>query len=320
MQRTEFTNHPSLPGFGFGFFEWLRNGVRALTHGGEARGFNSLFCIVPGTRTGFFLSYNRFGSDLAVRYYDGFIDRFFPGSRNAAPAPARTLASVPAPQTRDSESGTFRMNRYPRSDFTKISALLAGMAQEVRLSEQDDGSLRMTPLPWSREPASSWRPVAPLVYQNPISGERLAFRTDSQGRVTHLFRGSRPEGAFDPIAWYESTTLHLFVVAAALLVFALNCYWLRSEKAFAAVGAAYLAFALSGLAVFKVVPPVDIIYGVPALVRAWLVLPAVAEALLVAGLGLAVFRWGATRRKPLVVLQLAAGICFEGVLLYWRFC
>jgi CubicO group peptidase (beta-lactamase class C family) len=312
MQTREFTNHPELPGFGFGFFEWYRNGVRALTHGGEARGFNSLFCIFPGTRTGFFLSYNRFGSDVAEDYFKAFVDRFFPKSENP---PQRQLAfSEPG-----SISGTFRMNRYPRSDFTKLSSLLGGFAQEVRVRSNWDGSIAMIPLPWARERETVWHPAGPLVYENRETGEKLAFRADASGAITHLFRGSRPEGAFDPIPWYESTTLHLCITGLALLIFILNLFFLRSQRLFAAVGLGYLAFVALGGLVFHLVPPIEVAYGIPEPVRLWLGVPYLCAGLLGAGLIYFLLRWRKTAHRALISIQLGAGVCFEAVLLYWHF-
>ncbi|MFQ5892279.1 MAG: serine hydrolase domain-containing protein, partial [Candidatus Methanofastidiosia archaeon] len=58
MHRQQFTHHPQLPGWAYGFYEHFENGQRAITHGGDITGFSSLLFLLPERNLGFFVSFN----------------------------------------------------------------------------------------------------------------------------------------------------------------------------------------------------------------------------------------------------------------------
>ena len=67
----------------------------------------------------------------------------------------------------------------------------------------------------------SWVEIAPLLFRptdDPQSSERIAFRADTGGRITHLFLGNRPQEAYERAPWYDAarTTLALLSVCAGL--------------------------------------------------------------------------------------------------------
>src|SRR5262249_54142840 len=77
MPRRQFTQHPSLAGVAFGFWERLQNGERALWHDGDTPGFASLLYLLPETRVGLFVAYNSRGGNAArEELLAAFLDRY----------------------------------------------------------------------------------------------------------------------------------------------------------------------------------------------------------------------------------------------------
>jgi hypothetical protein len=50
---------PSLPGYCYSFYEYKRNGIRAIMHEGDISGFSSLIFMIPSENVGFFFAANR---------------------------------------------------------------------------------------------------------------------------------------------------------------------------------------------------------------------------------------------------------------------
>jgi hypothetical protein len=69
------------------------------------------------------------------------------------------------------------------------------------------------------EEPSRWVEIAPLLFQREDSEERIAFRADASGRITHLFARCHTPGAFDRAAWYQQPAFHQLLLGACLLIF-----------------------------------------------------------------------------------------------------
>lgn len=59
MHSQHFTMDSQLPGYCYCFYEYFRNGYRAIMHEGDILGFASLFFLLPDQNIGFFMSMNR---------------------------------------------------------------------------------------------------------------------------------------------------------------------------------------------------------------------------------------------------------------------
>ncbi len=71
-----------------------------------------------------------------------------------------------------------------------------------------------------------WVETEPFVFRALEGQRQLAFREDSQGRVTHMFADKIPTVAFARLAWYETEPFQvaLLSICAALLLSALMCW------------------------------------------------------------------------------------------------
>jgi|GEM_PF-616661 len=167
-----FAHHPSFPGTGYGFYEFLHHGRRALVHGGMLPGFTAVLVLLPEADVGVCIAANRF--DLIAALEDDLlrkiIDRFAP----PPPAPAPPIAVAPPAPAAARLGGRYRCDQYSRFSIDKIF-VLAGLADEIEVEAQSDGCLLFHPQ------GTRWLPVEPLLYQQEGSTERVRFQIDENG-------------------------------------------------------------------------------------------------------------------------------------------
>ena len=76
---TLFTNHPSLPGNAYGFWESSRHGQRILQHYGDVSAFAAHLAIIPDYGIGYYVTTNsKGGLSLRSELWEAFLDTFFP--------------------------------------------------------------------------------------------------------------------------------------------------------------------------------------------------------------------------------------------------
>lgn len=246
MHLQHFTHDSRLSGWAHGFMEFHLNGQRLLGHTGDAYLFTSLMVLLPGHGTGLFVSYNGLGEGNSAQrarmeLLQAFLDRYHPAPPSAPPAPVEGFARRAA-----RFEGSYQTTR--RAYVTAEASL--GWRQEYRVRDGGDGTLRI------QEPGGvprRWVEMEPLLFRPldaPDSPERIAFREDAQGNITHLFLQNRPVEAWERVPWYETSRVSHGLLAGCAVVFALAVLGgvlLRSPGAWwlAAIGLLNLLF-LSG--------------------------------------------------------------------------
>ncbi|HUT20313.1 MAG TPA: serine hydrolase [Anaerolineae bacterium] len=314
MQRQQFTHHPELPGWTYGFQEECLRGQRAIGHSGATLGFSSDLLLIPEHGLGYFVSFNHesYGATAKMlgELEELFMERFFPDD---LPAP------VPYPGVDAARlAGQYRYTRHYRHTVQKITIVDAETtvtARGERLLLREDEYL----------------PIGPQLFQEVRRKRRIAFREDERGRITHMFWGPY---AYERLAWYESAALHSFlfestgwvwggIAALGPLVALLRsrrgkrreprlvrrAYW--AIVAMAVLNAGFL-LSLDGL-----------FWRGPDTQRALLVLPLISTALGAGGLVLSAAMWGQRSgslwgRFYYTFVALAAGL-FAWFLSYWNF-
>lgn len=268
MHRQHFTHDARLSGWAHGFMEFHLHGQRLIGHTGDAYLFHSLLVLVPERGLGLFVSYNGPGEkDGAQRarmeLLRAVLDLDSPAPPSRVPTPPKDFASGAARFVGGYQT-TWRA-------YTTAEASL-GWRQEIRVRDGGDGTLRI------QEPGSAprrWVEVEPLLFrpaEEPASSERVAFRQDAQGNITHLFLENRPTAAYERVPWYETSvfTYGLLAVCAALFALAVLGGLLhrsRGSGLLAAIGLLHLLF-LTGFTLL-VRHRVDLDYGdTPWLLRA----------------------------------------------------
>lgn len=211
MWQKQFAHHPSFPGTGYGFYEFLYGGRRALVHGGMLPGFTAVLVIIPETDIGLCIAANRFDliepleSDLLRK----IVERF-------SPLPSAEIDSAPhvAPPASagvSGLSGVYRCDQYSRFSIDKIF-VLAGLATEIDVRAQTDGSLLFQPQ------GTRWLPVEPRVFRREGSDEQVLFQTDAEGRGTRIL-GSVQFMSYHRVGFWDDFERHI-PIAVGLLALA----------------------------------------------------------------------------------------------------
>lgn len=149
----------------------------------------------------------------------------------------------------------------------------------------------------------------PLVFQKVRSQDKLLFREDKKGHISHLFVGDSPTAAFVRLKWNETPVFHFFTLGLTLFIFLTTLSWplgaLRrrvcspvSEKPDAPRLFRLTAGIMSGLCVIFLIcllsmlsSPEKLIYGVPFTLKILFAMPFVATALAVGVLFFSVIAW-----------------------------
>lgn len=218
MHRQHFTHDARLSGWAHGFMEFHLNGQRLIGHTGDAYLFHSLLVLLPERRMGLFVSYNGPGEkDGAQRarmeLLRALLDQDSPAPPSSELAPTKDFAGRAARFV-----GGYQTTW--RAYDTAESSL--GWRQEIRVRDGGDGTLLI------QEPGSAprrWVEAEPRLFrpaEDPAAPERVAFREDARGNITHLFFENRPTAAYERVPWYETApvTYGLLAVCAALFALA----------------------------------------------------------------------------------------------------
>ncbi|PTL82085.1 serine hydrolase [Vitiosangium sp. GDMCC 1.1324] len=243
MHRQHFTHDPRLSGWAHGFMEFQLNGHRLIGHTGDAYLFHSLLVLMPERRMGLFVSYNGPGEKDAAQRARMELLRALPDHDNPDP-PANVLTV-----TKDFAGRAARFEGGYQTTWRAYGTAEAslGWRQEIHVRDGGDGTLHI------REPGNAprrWTEVEPHLFrpaEDVSSPERVAFREDAQGHITHLFFQNRPTEAYERVPWYETSafTHGLLAVCAALFALAvLGGVLYRSPATgwLAAIGLLHLLF------------------------------------------------------------------------------
>ncbi|UCC61989.1 MAG: beta-lactamase family protein [Anaerolineae bacterium] len=314
MHRQQFTHHPELPGWTYGFQEEFLHGQRVIGHSGAIRGFTSDLFLLPGHNLGYFVSFNHESAGTGPRFLSAleeqFMDRYFPAEPFVPPEAAQADL--------DHLIGSYRYARYYRHTISKISVLghdLSVKASGNRLVVRD----------------GEYVPIAPLVFQEVGGKRRIAFRQDGRGRITHMFWGSH---AYERLAWYETGAFQraLFdalgwfwgIIAGIWPLTLLVRRWRKLSRVSPFVlGANWLVVLVGLLHVVFLNSLIELFWTSDAAKVVLLILPLAATALTAVVVVVAGLMWW--RRDGSVVGRIAyslvalAAVLFIGFLNHWNF-
>lgn len=133
MEHAQFTYHPALTGWTYGFAEIRRNGWRGLQRDGVAQAYDARLVLVPDAKTGYFIAINAHAGAKFWRAMDGALfDRLFSPHEESA-----VTLDGPAPSLADARaaSGTYRLQSRGGYDVLRAGKGL------LKVLAQPDGSL-----------------------------------------------------------------------------------------------------------------------------------------------------------------------------------
>lgn len=336
MHSTYYTPDPRIRGMAHGFFDFTDNGQRTVGHVGYAAPMNSLLLLVPDQNLGVFVTYNSAGGGGLNLPHTGFqrafYDHYYPVS---AGAPVQPQAGLD--KRMDRFVGSYRQTSFPYTSFMKVAALFGGMTAEIR--DSGDGALLVN------YGGDEMRLVQmePLYFRQVGGMYAIVFREDDQGRITRMFLDPVNYTAFDKLAWYETASFNMPLLAVCVLVFVsmllaavIRFVWIRlvRKQGPGSRNARVASWVIVGVCLLNVLVVAGIAWGAmgggmanellepPFLIKVSLVLGALCVVLTVGAVVFAALAWkekfwGVAFRVYYTVATVAA-VAFVWFLNYWN--
>ncbi len=213
MHKQQFAAYPGMVGSAYGFFERKPNHQRAIVHSGRHPGYTSQLYLLPDRNLGFFVSCNNNPTALTDNLVNQFFDRYYPAEKKEDPIPQRIASS---PEHLQKLEGTYRYVHYPHRTIEKLAAVF-GEAPEVRTFAGLDGTLSLY------VPEFKSVEIKPLLFRFLYSNDRMAFRQDKEGRITHKFISDSVYTSLEKLAWFETSDFQLKLTIFCTLTFCSTC-------------------------------------------------------------------------------------------------
>ncbi len=179
MQVSQFRNHPRIPGWAYGFYEWKQNDLRLVGHGGSMDdGYSALMTLVPEKNFGVFVACNTESgaSGLAEEVKDAILNRYFPPQTH----PEVPQMKNPSPDELKKFAGKYRPIIYCHSCPPKTSYL----PEPFEVKVTDDGMLSVF--------NGRWTQIEPMLFvraDGRLAGRTLlGFKENKQGEIAYLFQ------------------------------------------------------------------------------------------------------------------------------------
>jgi len=229
MHDSPLTLLPPLNRMELGFFETNVNGHEVIGHLGDTEYFHTSLHLFMQEGVGLYVSFNSLGKEAAAgslrgALFQDFADRYFPAPRPESRVDAKTAAAHAALMT-----GSWTNSRNSQSSFLS----LIGFLGQVKMGVDKNGELLVPALTGLNDEPRHWVEIAPFVWLDTGSHDRLAAKVVDGKAVRWSFDLLSPFMVFDRVPWYENSAwLKPLAIASvvALLLTALLwpvTYWVR---------------------------------------------------------------------------------------------
>lgn len=208
MHESQFSPHPALGGFGYGFWQSTHNGERLVMHDGNGPSIATRLLMIPEQRMGFFLAQQGGSSVFLLAVTDRILDEYFGETPDPTPIASGSVEQY---------AGTYKDNRYVHNGYFRVPTRVG---LEITIRAEDGRLVAADPLEGVER---DYVQVSPGVFARADRPEtKLAFVTDERGRVTrmHALLYDLPID-FEPAGWWERNAFLLVLYLAPALVFLL---------------------------------------------------------------------------------------------------
>jgi CubicO group peptidase (beta-lactamase class C family) len=220
MHNTPLTMLPPLNRMELGFFETNINGHEVIGHLGDTEYFHTSLHLFMKENVGFYVSFNSLGKEgaagnLRSALFQDFADRYFP-----APAPDTRVDAKTAAADAAALTGAWANTRASESNFLAV----VGFISQVKVGVDKKGELVVAGIPGLNGKPRHWVEIAPFVWLDSGSHDRLAAKVVDGKPVRWSFDLLSPFMVFERVPWYaNSAWLNplLWASLAALLLTAL---------------------------------------------------------------------------------------------------
>ncbi len=195
-----------------GFYEQWVNGHRAIGHGGDTALFHSYLWLFPDTDLGLYISVNSGGKEGAAgairsALFHGFADRYLPGK-----LPDTRVPEADAKAHAEMLAGNYVSSRGAFTNFMSLTGLLG----QGKVVVDEDGRIAFPALEGLSAGPQDWVEIAPFVWQDRSTGERLAAEV-KDGRVVRMsVDAASPFMVFTPAPATSNAAWLLPALGAAL--------------------------------------------------------------------------------------------------------
>ena len=198
MHRTKLTLLPPLNRMALGFYEQNINGRNVIAHAGDTQYFHSDLSLFLDENVGLFISVNSGGADGAAgairsALLEQFADRYFP----APPSPVTRVDAETAKAHARLAAGTYQNTR----GFQTVFLSILNLVEPVQLAVAEDGGLLAPPVLSTANQPRRWVEIAPFVWKDVNSDQRLAAKVENGRVVRWSFDAVSPFMMFQPVHW-----------------------------------------------------------------------------------------------------------------------
>lgn len=202
-----------------GFYETTTNGHRAIAHGGDTQWFHSDLQLFPDDGIGIYVSTNSAGKEGSARLIrdglvTGFVNRYLPGPSNQE----KGIDAATSKEHAQLLAGTYNSSRRADSNFMNLVYMLG----QTKVVANEDGTVSVPMLAGYSGAPKKWREIAPFVWQDTNSGDRLAAEV-VDGQVVRF--SAEPIAAimvFQRASWWQTPGVFLTMLVGSLIALLLT--------------------------------------------------------------------------------------------------
>ena len=218
MHNSPLTILPPLNRMELGFFETNINGREVIGHLGDTRCFHTSLHLFLKEGVGFYVSFNSLGKEGAAgglrgALFHDFADRYFPAASISAGGIDEKTAVGHAAMLK----GHWSSSRRSQSTFLA----LLDIGEQTNTSVDANGEL-VTPFNGLNGKPRHWVEIAPFVWRDTGSHQRLAAKVVDGKVVRFSIDGMSPFVVLDRVSWYQDAAWLLPALYAALVALLLT--------------------------------------------------------------------------------------------------
>lgn len=218
MREWTFRQDPRGNGTAHGFLELYANPHPMIGHGGDTRYFHSIAGIMPADNIVFYISTNTSTGSMAIQdLTKTFLNRFFPVPSGNALIQKMGDGNDRGEKSRNDTNeyaeyeGTYRINRRPESDPSKLISLF--MLANVQSKKE---GLEICSL---LSPESNlYVEIDPDIFQQADGSERVIFLRDDSGEIQSFYLNMIPVFLFHRVSLIEHPGVNFVIFLTAILL------------------------------------------------------------------------------------------------------
>ncbi|MFF2626810.1 serine hydrolase domain-containing protein [Kitasatospora griseola] len=207
MQTTHYRQDPALPGVGYAYEGWTRDGFTGWFKDGDLPGFHGNLLVLPEQGLGIYVVYNGDGVDGSANWDGKELIRAVVDALPGAEAPAGGGRSGSAAEA-GKVAGTYRAARVSRDSLMRTEELFGSVTVTAEGSGLRTDGLALDP----RHPEQHWLPLGGDRYRERDGQAEIAFRNGV------LTASDNPSTAYRALTWRNRPGPRLAVLGVALTV------------------------------------------------------------------------------------------------------